>query len=191
MAEAQPDLWIFAYGSLMWRPDFTFAERHRADLEGFSRALCIHSHLYRGTVERPGLVFGLDRGGSCTGVAFRIAPEDRERTLNVVRLRELVTSVYKECLLPISLSDGRTVTAINYVADQEHPQYAGALPVDDVIRVVLGATGISGRNVDYLWNTQAHLLELGVHDPMLAALCDALERSGGAGPASRFTDPSP
>lgn len=185
MAEAQPDLWIFAYGSLMWRPDFRFAERHRAEVEGYSRALCIHSHLYRGTVERPGLVFGLDRGGSCVGVAFLIAPEERERTLDAVRQRELVTSVYKETHVPARLSDGRVVDAITYVADHEHPQYAGILPVDDAIRVVLGAEGISGRNVDYLWNTQVHLLELGVHDPTLAMLCDALQHAGNSGTASR------
>ena len=91
MAETQPDLWIFAYGSLMWRPDFDYAERHRADL-GYRRALCIYSHHYRGTPDRPGLVFGLDRGGSCIGVAFLIASEERARTLEAVRLRELVTA---------------------------------------------------------------------------------------------------
>ena len=150
MAETQPDLWIFAYGSLMWRPDFDYAERHRADLAGYSRALCIRSYHYRGTPEQPGLVFKLDRGGSCSGVAFRIASEHRARTLEAVRLRELVTGVYKEAELPIMLSDGRGLSAITYVADLDHAQYAGRLEVSDAMRIVRTAHGIAGRNVDYV-----------------------------------------
>ena len=174
MAETQPDLWIFAYGSLMWRPDFAYAARHRARIDGYHRALCIHSHHYRGTPEQPGLVFGLDRGGACVGVAYLIAPEDRARVLDAVRLRELVTSVYTEIEAPVTLDDRRVVKAITYVADQTHVQYAGARPAAEVRDVVLAAAGISGPNVDYVCNTQAHLLEIGVDDPDLARLCAML-----------------
>ena len=178
MAETQSDLWIFAYGSLMWRPDFGYAERHRAQITGYHRALCIHSHHYRGTPERPGLVFGLDRGGSCVGVAFRIAPEDRARVIEAVRLRELVTSVYLEIETPVTLGDGRTVMATTYVADLAHEQYAGALPSDEVLPIVAGAEGVAGRNVDYVRSTQQHLIDLGVDDPELVRLCAALDLHG-------------
>lgn len=178
MAETQSDLWIFAYGSLMWRPDFPFAESRRARLEGYRRSLCIHSHVYRGTVERPGLVFGLDQGGQCIGVAFRIAPTDRAATLEAVRLRELITSVYRETAAKILLADGRTVDAITYVADHTHEQYAGSLAIEDAIRIVRNASGISGSNLDYVLNTQAHLHELGVEDVNLDRLCAALGSSG-------------
>ena len=175
MAEKQNALWIFAYGSLMWRPDFPFRERHRAELFGYHRSLCIQSHLYRGTVEKPGLVFGLDRGGSCVGVAFLIEPEHVAPTLEAVRLRELVLGVYQEIEAPVLLSDGRTVTALAYAADHGHPQYAGQVPFDEVVRIVGERRGASGTNLDYVRNTQAHLLDLGVDDPTLTALCAALE----------------
>jgi glutathione-specific gamma-glutamylcyclotransferase len=175
MAETQPDLWIFAYGSLMWRPDFAYAERHRAELVGYHRSLCIESHLYRGTPERPGLVFGLDRGGSCVGVAFRIAPELAAPTLEAVRLRELVLHVYREVEAAVRLDDGRSVTAIAYVADPTHPSYVGGLDHAAMLAIVRDRAGASGSNADYVRNTQAHLLELGVHDPVLAGLCAELD----------------
>lgn len=175
MAETQPDLWIFAYGSLMWRPDFSFSERHRARIDGYRRALCIYSHHYRGTEDHPGLVFGLSAGGTCTGIAYRIAPADRDAVLEAVRIRELITSVYLEITAPVLLDSGQTVTAITYVADADHPQFAGDLSQDKMLQIVLTAEGVAGRNVDYVWNTQRHLVELGVDDPDLSRLCAALE----------------
>ena len=180
MAEPPP-LWIFAYGSLMWRPDFPFAERHRAALLGFHRALCIWSHLYRGTIERPGLVFGLDGGGSCTGVAFRVAPDASEATLEAVRCRELVTDVYREIRVSVDLADGRSVEAVTYVADPSHSQYAARLSLDETVRTVGGSHGTSGSNVDYVRNTHTHLQDLGVDDPLLNEVWAALEtRTDGA-----------
>lgn len=174
MAETQPDLWIFAYGSLMWRPDFDYAERHRARIVGYRRALCIYSHHYRGTPDRPGLVFGLDGGGHCTGLAYRIAQEDRGRVLEAVRLRELITSVYLERDVSVTLDDARILSAITYVADRNHPQYAGTLPRATVARIVREAEGVAGRNRDYVQNTHKHLVELGVSDPDLALLAAEL-----------------
>ena len=176
MAETQPELWIFAYGSLMWRPDFDAAEHHRAVLDGYHRSLCIESHLYRGTVEKPGLVLGLDLGGSCVGVAFRIAPDRAAATLQQVRERELVLGVYREIAAPVTLTDGRTVTAIAYVADREHPAYAGGLDHAAMLRIVRDRWGAMGSNADYVRNTQSHLEAIGVHDPVLAALCAELDR---------------
>jgi cation transport protein ChaC len=128
MPEESDDLWIFAYGSLMWRPDFDHEERVRARLFGFHRALCIYSHHHRGTAARPGLVLGLDRGGSCVGLCFRIAAPARAATLEAVRRRELVTGVYAEIAAPVRLADGRRLAAVTYVARRDHGQYAGVQP---------------------------------------------------------------
>ncbi|MCW6511375.1 gamma-glutamylcyclotransferase [Lichenifustis flavocetrariae] len=174
MAARDESLWIFAYGSLMWRPDFTFVERQRAELSGYHRALCIWSHHYRGTVAKPGLVFGLDRGGSCIGVAFQIAPEAAAETLDAVRRRELITGVYREFVAPVALADGRTVDAVAYAADETHEQYAGRLDPEAILWVVAQAEGVSGANLAYVQNTQSHLLDLGVEDVGLTRLCAAL-----------------
>lgn len=164
------DLWIFAYGSLMWRPDFAFEECRKARVFGFHRALCIYSHHYRGTVERPGLVLGLDRGGSCVGLCFRIASGDAAATLEAVRARELVTAVYAEITAPVRLDDGRRRMAVTYVAKRGHEQYAGALPSHEVRRLVGQGIGVAGTDLDYVRNTHRHLADIGIDDPMLRRL---------------------
>jgi cation transport protein ChaC len=190
-ADAQ-DLWIFAYGSLMWRPDFAFEEVRRARVFGFHRALCIYSHLYRGTPARPGLVLGLDRGGSCVGLCFRIAAEAVAATLAAVRERELVTGVYAEIRAPVRLADGRRRMALTYAARRDHPQYAGALSRPELLRMVWQGSGMSGTNLDYVRNTHQHLLELGVCDPMLAWLSGASSQSDqDLGPGQRHSETLP
>lgn len=170
VADTAQDLWIFAYGSLMWRPDFAYEEQARGRLHGFHRALCIYSHHWRGTPERPGLVLGLDRGGSCVGLCFRIAAEAAAATLGGVRARELVTAVYAEIAASVRLADGRRVTAVAYVARRDHPQYAGTLPTGEVARHVREGEGVAGPNRDYVWNTVRHLNELGIRDAVLEGL---------------------
>ncbi len=173
MAESS-DLWVFGYGSLMWRPGFPFLERRHAHLHGYHRALCVYSHVHRGTPERPGLVLGLDRGGRCHGVAFRVAPEEAAETVQYLREREQVTSVYVERRLPVRLAGGETVAALAYVVDRGHPQYAGRLPQEESLRFVRQGVGVSGANPDYVRSTHRHLLEMGVTDPVLAQLAAAL-----------------
>ena len=170
MDEGGQDLWIFAYGSLMWRPEFHPEEVRRARVFGFHRALCIYSHHYRGTPDRPGLVLGLDRGGSCIGLCFRIAAEVAAATLDAIRARELVTGVYEEITAPVRLDDGRRHRAITYVAKRTHPQYAGALPPAEVVRLVGQGVGTAGTDMDYVRNTDAHLRRLGIVDPVLSRL---------------------
>jgi glutathione-specific gamma-glutamylcyclotransferase len=174
------DLWVFGYGSLMWRPGFAFEERTLATLTGLHRALCIWSHVHRGTPDRPGLVLGLDRGGSCRGIAFRVSSELREQTLRYLREREQVTSVYVEVMREARLADGRRVTVVAYRADRTHPQYAGALDDATLIRIVRQGVGLSGANPDYILATQDHLAELGIHDATLARLAAALRREEAA-----------
>jgi glutathione-specific gamma-glutamylcyclotransferase len=175
-AIAKGDLWVFGYGSLMWRPGFAFVERQSGLLRGYRRSLCIYSHVHRGTPEQPGLVLGLDRGGACHGAAFRIEANQREATLGYLREREQVTSVYLERNVPVLLPEGAMVNALTYVADRKHPQYAGALGRADLLRLTARAAGRSGRNADYILNTVAHLEEIGIKDPTLEWLADQLRR---------------
>jgi glutathione-specific gamma-glutamylcyclotransferase len=169
----EDELWVFGYGSLMWRPGFPFLERRHAHLHGYHRSLCVFSHVHRGTPKRPGLVLGLDRGGRCHGVAFRVAAGEAEETLAYLRAREQVTLVYRERRLPVRLDDGRAVAAVAYIVDRKHPQYAGRLPTPELIRFVAQGVGVSGANPDYIRSTHAHLAEMGVHDPMLAEVVAA------------------
>ena len=118
---------MFGYGSLMWRPGFEYIERVRARLIGEHRALCVYSFVHRGTPEKPGLVLGLDRGGACRGIAFRVAAQDSAATIAYLREREQVTSVYREVMRSVWLeNDARQrVSALAYVVDRGHVQYAG------------------------------------------------------------------
>lgn len=167
-------LWVFGYGSLMWRPGFPFAERAHAHLHGYHRSLCVYSHVHRGTPERPGLVLGLDRGGRCHGVAFRVAPDEAQATIHYLREREQATAVYLERRLPIRLRDGRSVKALAYIADRKHPQYAGRLSFEDILRLVRNGEGISGLNPDYVRSTYEHLAGMGVVDPLLQRITQAV-----------------
>ncbi|MBV9067029.1 MAG: gamma-glutamylcyclotransferase [Methylobacteriaceae bacterium] len=172
--ESGQDLWVFGYGSLMWRPGFDYVERQPARLRGYHRALCIYSHVHRGTPERPGLVLGLDRGGSCRGVAFRIESTKAEATIAYLRAREQVTTVYVERRVRIRLDAGREVAALTYVVDRRHVQYAGKLPLDIILAYVRAGVGQSGENPAYVLNTHRHLAELSLRDPVLAQLVEAL-----------------
>jgi cation transport protein ChaC len=174
------ELWVFGYGSLMWRPGFAFEEQAPAALIGAHRSLCVYSFHHRGTPERPGLVLGLDAGGACRGVAYRVAAAQREATLAYLREREQVTDVYLEVFRPISLLDGsgRELEALCYLIDRRHPQYAGRLSIEAQARLVCGAHGLSGDNVEYVLNTVRHLEEAGIHDVELIALAARLTQDG-------------
>jgi len=169
-------LWVFGYGSLMWRPGFPFDVQSPARLGGLHRALCVYSILHRGTLEKPGLVLGLDHGGECHGVAFRIAPGSENQTISYLRDREQVTDVYVEAYRGVELADwsGQTVTALTYLADTSHPQYAGVLDLEAQERIVRDCHGQAGANIDYVLNTVEHLEALGVHDPLLSTLATRL-----------------
>ena len=170
-------LWVFGYGSLMWNPGFVFEERVPARLNGYHRRFCVYSHRYRGTPEAPGLVLGLDRGGSCRGLALRVAPGQVPQTLAYLWQREMVTGVYRPRLVTIRLLervDGeQRVAACTFVADRRHKQYCGELDAERRVSLICQGRGTGGANWEYLANTVAHLEELGIHD---AALSGLLER---------------
>jgi glutathione-specific gamma-glutamylcyclotransferase len=165
--DSDGSLWVFGYGSLMWRPGFPYARRYKALLRGWRRSLCVFSHVYRGSPERPGLVLGLDRGGACPGVAFEVDAALREPTIRYLREREQVTAVYLERVATITLEAGDRVRAVTYVADRMHEQYAGRLGREAMLEYVRAGKGQSGNNAEYILETNDHLLALGVRDPDL------------------------
>jgi len=168
------DFWVFGYGSLIWRPGFAHVETQRAHLHGYRRSLCVRSYVHRGTPERPGLVLGLDRGGSCVGLAFRVPGDLRDEVVTYLRARELVTNVYLERTHTIRLDTGGAVEAICYVVDRGHEQYAGSLDEAEAARIVSGAIGESGRNEEYVLNTLQHLEALGIRDHWLERVAGRL-----------------
>jgi glutathione-specific gamma-glutamylcyclotransferase len=170
------DLWVFGYGSLMWRPDFEFIERVPARLIGEHRALCVYSFVHRGTPEKPGLVLGLDRGGACRGIAFRVAEQHRAATVAYLREREQVTSVYREVMRSVWLEDDarRRVSALAYVVDRGHVQYAGRLSLAEQLRHVRQGHGQSGVNRDYVLATVKAIEAEGFRDPQLHQLAAML-----------------
>jgi glutathione-specific gamma-glutamylcyclotransferase len=174
------DLWVFGYGSLMWRPGFLYEEAVHATLYGAHRALCIYSHIHRGTRRQPGLVLGLDNGGTCEGIAFRVAAQHRRTTLAYLRRREQVTNVYRPVLRWVSLKlpEPEMRRALCYVVNRRHRQYAGTLPLAVQVGLVRHGKGRSGKNTDYVVNTVRHLRECGVVDQRLERLMPMLERRG-------------
>jgi glutathione-specific gamma-glutamylcyclotransferase len=175
------DFWVFGYGSLMWRPGFAHVETRRARLHGFRRSLCVLSHVHRGTPDRPGLVLGLDRGGSCVGLAFRVPGELRDEVTAYLRERELVTSVYLERTLAVRLENGPVVTALGYVVDRNHQQYAGRVDIGEAVARVSGAVGQSGRNEEYVENTVTHLKALGIRDHWLESVAAEIAKTAPEG----------
>jgi glutathione-specific gamma-glutamylcyclotransferase len=190
---------------LMWNPGFRFAERKRAVIHGYHRSLCMLSHMYRGTPDRPGLVLGLDNGGACHGIAYRVAAEDWDETTAYLRAREQVTNMYHELVKPVRLlerfppklpdfggeealerkaaepsdparRDDRKVAALFYAVNRTHRQYAGRLSLEDQLQYVRQGHGQSGSCSDYVLNTVQHLREAGIRDHPLEKLVHAMVR---------------
>jgi glutathione-specific gamma-glutamylcyclotransferase len=166
------DLWVFGYGSLMWRPGFDFIEQVPARLIGEHRALCVYSFDHRGTPEKPGLVLGLDRGGACRGIAFRVATRLRTATIDYLRGREQTTHVYREVMRSVWLENEarQRVSALAYVVDRGHVQYAGRLSLAEQLRFVLQGHGRSGNNRDYVLSTVKSIEAQGFRDEQLHRL---------------------
>ncbi len=175
MTNGPPERWVFGYGSLMWRPGFAYLERRRAVLHGRRRAFCIYSVHHRGTPERKGLVLGLASGGSVIGAAYRVAEADWAKTYAYLKEREQPTETYIEARVAARLDDGRTVDALTFLSDRAHPQWAGVLDLDVQARLIAGATGLSGRNVDYLRDLVRHLRDEGARDRGMDRLLERVE----------------
>jgi cation transport protein ChaC len=176
---ANEDFWVFGYGSLIWRPGFEYLEKVPARAIGAHRALCVFSHVHRGTPERPGLVLGLDHGGTCRGVAYKVAAARQADTVHYLREREQATMVYRETVRAVWLegSANARVSALCYMVDRSHPQYAGRLSLDQQLHLVRQGHGRSGQNRDYVLETVKALEALGCRDHDLHRLAERL-RSG-------------
>jgi cation transport protein ChaC len=167
--------WIFGYGSLMWRPGFDFLRSEPALVHGYHRSLCVYSYVHRGTPEEPGLVLGLDRGGSCHGMAFQIAPDRWNETIAYLRAREQVTSVYVEKRMTARLvATGLAAEVTAFVVDRTHAQYAGILEDEALVKHVKLGRGVSGNCTDYVLSTVDHLRQMNIHDPTLERLARRL-----------------
>lgn len=176
------DLWVFAYGSLMWHPGFEYAEKCLARLSGYHRSFCIYAWTYRGTREKPGLVLGLDRGGSCVGYAYKVYKNRQKKVLDYLDEREVPAlknpnvsiDVYVRKDLSLRLEQpsapSRSVKAVCYVADTRHPQYTGKLDMAEQSKLIRQGHGTRGSSRDYLENTIRHMDELGIADGPLHQL---------------------
>lgn len=173
MADGNP--YVFGYGSLIWKPGFPFLRSERATLHGAHRSLSIYSHRHRGTPERPGLVFGLSHGGSCLGVAFEVETANWPPVFDYLQEREQDRGVYREAWRGVTLANGRRVRALAYLVNEDHPQYAGRLSLDQQLAFIRQGTGESGGNTEYVRNTARHLLSLGIRDRTLETLVAALD----------------
>jgi cation transport protein ChaC len=169
------DMWVFAYGSLMWNPGFPHSQARLAQIHGYHRALCVWSWVHRGTQARPGLVLGLDRGGSCVGVAHRVAAKDRDAVVAYLYERELVTHVYIPVVSRIRVEGVGFVAALTFAVDRRHAQYAGKLSAAEAAKTIRAAHGRSGPNPDYFANTIAHMDALGIQCPRLREIQRALD----------------
>lgn len=180
--DAKGGFWVFGYGSLIWRPGFTFAERRLAILRGYRRAFCMTSIHYRGTPEAPGLVLALDADpdGHCAGIAYRVDAEESAETLAYLRERELISGAYAEVRLTVDIDDAGPVEALSYVSDRAHVQYCGGLSLEAQAEIIARAAGPRGPNAEYLLNTVESLEALGLHDADLVLLADLVRARTGA-----------
>jgi len=163
------DLWVFAYGSLMWDPGFPYLASEPGLLRGYHRRCCIASTVYRGTPEQPGLVLGLDHGGSCRGLLFRVAAAAAPAVVDYLWAREMVTEVYRPRRLTV-VTAGEAWPALAFVVDRAHQQYCAGLCHQEVVTRIRAAAGQRGPNLDYIRHTLAHLRRLGIVDQGIEAL---------------------
>jgi cation transport protein ChaC len=187
-----PQRWVFGYGSLMWRPGFVYLERRRALHQGRRRAFCIYSVHHRGTPERKGLVLGLAPGGAVRGVAYHVAEANWAQTYAYLMEREQPTETYVERYVAARLDDGRQVHALTFLSDRSHPQWAGVLSIEAQADLIAGASGLSGRNVDYLADLVEHLRAEDISDPNMEQLLaqvrtreDTLQSTAAEAPSKR------
>jgi glutathione-specific gamma-glutamylcyclotransferase len=172
----QEGIWIFGYGSLMWHPGFLYLESHPALLRGYHRALCIYSTKYRGTPKKPGLVMGLDRGGSCKGRAFLLASVDVPKVMDYLHVREMDTGTYAPKFLTVKLNDGREVKAYLFLVRREHEQYTGKLSFRDTVKLVCAGVGPKGSSIEYLQNTLDHLNTMGIEEGPLHKIYESAKK---------------
>lgn len=176
------DIWVFGYASLIWRPEFDFAEKRIGLLRGYHRSLCLWSRVNRGTPEHPGLVFGLDAGGSCRGMAFRIPAPQVPDTMEALWKREMATGAYHPRWLACQTPHGN-VQALAFVMNRNTEAYVRGLSMEQLVEIVSTARGSYGPCTEYVLETARALKQSNIHDRRLQVLVDHLHQAmqGGAG----------
>ena len=165
------DVWVFAYGSLIWNPAIHFVQRELGAIHGLHRAFCLRSHIGRGSPEHPGLMLGLDRGGSCRGVAYRLAASSVRSEMDLLFKREMLTRIYHPTWVKVSCATGKC-RALTFVVDRQNARYTKHLPESTQVEMIATATGQLGPCYEYLFDTVHHLAELGITDERLRGLAN-------------------
>jgi glutathione-specific gamma-glutamylcyclotransferase len=173
-------IWVFAFGSLIWNPAIHFVERRTAHIFGFHRQFCLWSRAGRGSPERPGLMLSLASGGSCTGVAYRLNRRAAATELDVLWRREMFTMSYRPVWTMARTPKGRE-PVIAFSANREHERYVPGLEDEVIARYLATGAGPMGRCCDYLFDTVAHLRQLGIRDRRLESLEAKVRAHGVAG----------
>lgn len=169
LAQHTGDLWVFAYGSLMWDPGFHFTDLRLATVEGFHRSFCLKSELGRGSPEKPGLMAGLDQGGTCHGLAFQIAADLVDAETMIIWMREMLLDSYVPTFVPVRLDDG-DASALTFVVDRSIARYVGGVSDDAAARMICTGEGRLGRSFDYLDNLVQQMRLLNIDDPRTLSL---------------------
>lgn len=172
--DQQSDLWLFAYGSLIWRPDFDFIEQRPATLHGYHRSLCLWSRVNRGTPETPGVVFALEQGGRCEGVAYRVAADQVKSIFPPLWQREMPCGSYNPEWIECEVSHGASVSALAFVINPNTEAYVPAMPINQLRQVIHQARGINGPCIDYVLQTASALKQARIADPELEFLVQHL-----------------
>jgi cation transport protein ChaC len=187
-ASPNPDrVWVFGFGSLIWNPAFHFVERRTALVHGFHRQFCLWAKAGRGSPQAPGLMLALERGGSCHGVAYRIAPKQVETELDVVWRREMLTGAYRPVWVSAHTPEG-VEHAIAFAANHAHERYVRGLDTDETARLLATGSGPLGACCDYLFDTVSHLVDLGIRDRRLEALVERVRNCMGSATPPTLSD---
>jgi len=171
-APSLDDVWIFAYGSLIWNPAIHFADRERVLVDGFHRSFCFWTVLGRGCEDNPGLMLGLEPGGNSNGLAYRIDADILDTELDILFRRELMSYVYKPTWVDATLAESpqKTIRVLAFVVDPQHERFCGEIDEDTLVRHIATASGPLGRNCDYLFQLTEHLHGLGFVDESMLEL---------------------
>lgn len=173
---ADTELWLFAYGSMLWNPTVQFVESRCVRVSGWHRSFCLRSTAGRGSAEKPGLMLGIEPGGECEGLAYRLAPEQVRSELHLLWQREMVTGAYQASWLPARCRAESELSLVAFVIDPAGSNYEGGLPVDEQARRIHAASGLLGSNLDYLLRTRFHLRRLGIQDDYIERLAAEVEQ---------------
>jgi cation transport protein ChaC len=171
------DIYIFAYGSLLWNPTVDYEDEFLAKVYGFHRSFCMKTNLGRGSFKNPGLMLGLDKGGSCRGSAFKLRNSEAIKNIDILFRREMVTGAYKPKLLKTILVNGRKVLSLAFTVDKKHKNYFQDKEIQTKAKMISNAHGFLGSCEEYFQNTLESLSELNIVDSEMTAISNYLKKN--------------